>query len=116
MDLLYIFGTRVVPSQPGSITAPCYVAIRKNESGEVYEDSQKTSATSRIRSWPRLRQVQLAREPPSQWVLKAKTPIFASRDTVKEVAILGTVGDGTGWQDLRDLSFGNQIYQWKITL
>lgn len=32
-----------------------------------------------------LREVQLAREPPSQWVLKAKTPIFASRDTVREV-------------------------------
>ena len=31
-----------------------------------------------------LREVQLAREPPTQWVLKAKTPIFASRDTVKE--------------------------------
>ena len=31
-----------------------------------------------------LREVQLAREPASQWVLKAKTPIFASRDTVRE--------------------------------
>ncbi|CAK9041240.1 Putative hydrolase C777.06c [Durusdinium trenchii] len=32
-----------------------------------------------------LREVQLAREPPDQWVLKAKTPIIASSDTVKEV-------------------------------
>lgn len=31
-----------------------------------------------------LREVQLAREPANQWVLKAKTPIFASRDTVRE--------------------------------
>ncbi|CAJ1436328.1 unnamed protein product [Effrenium voratum] len=32
-----------------------------------------------------LREVQLAREPPSQWKLKAKTPIIATNDTVKEV-------------------------------
>ena len=72
-------------------------------------------------------QVQLAREPPDRWVLKAKTPIFGSNDTVKEVTgkknntelILNQNKDewrlGTGWAQkpvlsLRCLSRGQQLH------